>query len=42
MMVVLVVVGARARDLEIRSLKQQAADRPAGQGDHVQDAVHDA
>ena len=42
MMVVLVVVGARARDLEIRSLKQQAAGRPTGQGDQVQDAVHDA
>ena len=33
MMVVLVVVGARARDEEIRRLKQQAA-----QGDQVQDA----
>ncbi len=32
MMVVLVVVGARARDEEIRRLKQQA-----GQGDQVQD-----
>jgi len=42
MMVVLVVVGARARDLEIRNLKQQAAGRPTGQGDQVQDAVHDA
>jgi hypothetical protein len=43
MMVVLVVVGARARDEEIRRLKQQAADqpqaasKPAGQGDQVQD-----
>lgn len=41
MMVVLVVVGARARDEEIRRLKQQAADRqdakPNGQGDQVQD-----
>jgi hypothetical protein len=42
MMIVLVVVGARARDMEIRSLKQQAAGRPTGQGDQVQDAVHDA
>jgi len=33
MMIVLVVVGARARDEEIRRLKQQAA-----QGDQVQDA----
>ncbi len=43
MMVVLVVVGARARDEEIRRLKQQAADqpqaanKPTGQGDQVQD-----
>mgnify|MGYP001828957784 CR=1 FL=1 len=41
MMVVLVVVGARARDEEIRRLKQQDADRPGaatpGQGDQVQD-----
>jgi hypothetical protein len=42
MMVVLVVVGVRARDLEIRSLNQQAADRPTGQGDQVKDAYHDA
>jgi len=42
MMVVLVVVGARARDVEIRRLKQQAAGRPTGQGDQVQNAVHDA
>jgi len=41
MMVVLVVVGARARDLEIRSLKKQATGRPTGQGDQVQDVVHD-
>jgi hypothetical protein len=38
MMVVLVVAGARARDGEIRRLKQQAAGRPNGQGDQVQDA----
>jgi len=41
MMVVLVVAGARARDEEIRRLKQQAEDRPngqpTGQGDQVQD-----
>jgi hypothetical protein len=42
MMIVLVVVGARARDTEIRSLKQQAVDRPTGQGDQVNDAVQDA
>ena len=42
MMVVLVVVGARARDREIRSLKQQVASRPTGQGDQVKDAVQDA
>ena len=42
MMVVLVVVGARARDVEIRRLKQQADGRPTGQGDQVQNAVHDA
>jgi hypothetical protein len=42
MMVVLVVVGARARDAEIRRLKQQADGRPTGQGDQVQNAVHDA
>jgi hypothetical protein len=41
MMVVLVVLGARARDREIRSRKQQAAERLTGQGDQVQDAVHD-
>jgi len=42
MMVVLVVTGARARDVEIRSLKERAAGRPTGQGDQIQDAVHDA
>ena len=42
LMVVLVVVGARARDAEIRRLKQQADARPTGQGDQVQNAVHDA
>ena len=41
MMVVLVGVGARARDEEIRRLKQQAAGQPTGQEDQVQDAVHD-
>ncbi len=41
MMVVLVVVGARARDVEIRNLKQMATGRPTGQGDQVQDVVHD-
>ncbi len=44
MMVVLVVVGARARDQEIReirNLKNQATGRPTGQGDQVQDVVHD-
>ena len=38
MMVVLVVVGARARDEEIRRRKQQAVGQPTGQGDQVQDA----
>ena len=38
MMAVLVVVGARARDEEIRRLKLQAANQPTGQGDQVQDA----
>jgi hypothetical protein len=42
MMVVLVVVGARARDAEIHRLKQQADAQPNGQGDRVQNAVHDA
>jgi hypothetical protein len=49
MMVVLAVAGARARDVEIRRLKQQDADqtqaanepqaviKPTGQGDQVQD-----
>ncbi len=43
MMVVLAVAGARVRNEEIRSLKQQAADQPqaviesTGQGDQVQD-----
>lgn len=43
MMVVLVVMGARARDEELRRLKQQAADqpqvanKPTGQGDQIQD-----
>ena len=37
MMVVLAVVGARARDEEIRRQKLAAANQPTGQGDQVQD-----